>query len=49
VTQRVGSAAPQAREDLGERADGLIRQARLLNLSMDELQNLIGKHWGKKL
>jgi GntR family transcriptional regulator len=47
VAKRPAAAVPRAQEDLAARADGLIRQARLLNLSVEELQKLIGKHWGR--
>ncbi len=47
VTKRGPSASPQAREDLDARVESLIRHARLLNLSTEELQRLIGRHWHK--
>lgn len=47
VGGRTATAAPQAREDLDARADALVRQAKLLNLSMDDLQKLLGKRWNR--
>ena len=47
VALRPAGAAPRAREDLSARAEGLVRQARLLNLSMESLQDLIGRQWMK--
>jgi len=45
VTKRGPSALPRAKEDLDERVDSLVRHARLLNLTTEELQRLIGRHW----
>lgn len=47
VGSRTATAVPQAREDLDARADALVRQAKLLNLSMDDLQKLLGKRWNR--
>ena len=47
VGTRTALAAPQAREDLDVRADALVRQAKLLNLSIDDLQKLLGKRWNR--
>jgi GntR family transcriptional regulator len=45
VTRRGPAAATRAHEDLEVRAEALVHQARLLNLSPEELQRLIGRHW----
>lgn len=47
VGSRSTAAAPQAKEDLDARADALVRQAKLLDLSMDDLQKLLGKRWNR--
>ena len=45
----VGGAAAgagnQARRELAVRAEGLVRQARLMGLSADDLRKLVGRHW----
>ena len=47
VGRRTAPAAPQAQEDLDARADALVRQAKLLDLSIDDLQKLLGKRWNR--
>jgi len=47
VTKRGPAAASRAHDDLETRAEMLVHQARLLNLSPEELQRLIGRHWKK--
>ena len=47
VTKRGPAAASKAHDDLETRAEMLVHQARLLNLSPEELQRLIGRHWKK--
>lgn len=47
VTKRGPAAASRAHDDLDTRAEMLVHQARLLNLSPEELQRLIGRHWKK--
>jgi len=47
VTKRGPAAASRAHDDLETRAEMLVHQARLLNLSPEELQKLIGRHWKK--
>ncbi|HUR39103.1 MAG TPA: GntR family transcriptional regulator [Planctomycetota bacterium] len=47
VTKRGPAAASKAHDDLDSRAEMLVHQARLLNLSPEELQRLIGRHWKK--
>jgi GntR family transcriptional regulator len=47
VTRRGPAAASRAHDDLDSRAEMLVHQARLLNLSPEELQRLIGRHWRK--
>jgi GntR family transcriptional regulator len=47
VTKRGPAAASRAHDDLDSRAEMLVHQARLLNLSPEELQRLIGRHWKK--
>ena len=47
VSGRTAAAGPEAREDLAARLGGLVRQARLMGLSRDELKSLIERNWGK--
>jgi len=47
VTKRGPAAASRAHDDLDVRAEMLVHQARLLNLTPQELQRLIGRHWPK--
>jgi len=47
VTKRGPAAASRAHDDLETRAEMLVHQARLLNLSPEELQRLFGRHWKK--
>jgi GntR family transcriptional regulator len=47
VTKRGPAAASRAHDDLDSRVEMLVHQARLLNLSPEELQRLIGRHWRK--
>jgi GntR family transcriptional regulator len=47
VTRRGPAATSRAHEDLDARAEMLVHQARLLDLSPQELQRLIGRHWHK--
>ena len=47
VTKRGPAAASKARDELDARAEMLVHQARLLNLSPEELQKLVGRKWNK--
>ena len=42
-----GAAGKDARDELAARAASLVRQARLMGLSEDELRRLIAVRWGK--
>lgn len=45
VTKRGPGVGPQAQADLDARAEALVRQAKLLGMSVQELQRVIGRHW----
>lgn len=47
VTRRGPAAASRAHDDLEARVEMLVHQARLLDLSPQELQRLIGRQWHK--
>jgi len=47
VTKRGPAAASKAHDDLEARAEMLVHQARLLDLSPEDLQRLIGRQWNK--
>ena len=47
VSDRPSSASRPAREDLEARASALVRQARLLRMSRDEVKRLIDRIWSK--
>ena len=48
VATGAGDAAPAAEEELSDRADALVRQARALGLSRSDALRALGKAWKKE-